>query len=70
MAPREGQAESDREDSGYLALFVHDSLGNKSYFELLSAADLSLVARVRIPTRVPYGLHGAWIEGEDLGGRI
>jgi carotenoid cleavage dioxygenase len=51
------------EDDGYLALFVFDPASRSSDFVLLDAAhvDDEPVAVVRLPRRVPQGLHGAWI---------
>jgi carotenoid cleavage dioxygenase len=54
---------ASREDDGYLALLVFDPASRSSDFVLLDAAhvDDEPVAVVRLPQRVPQGLHGAWI---------
>jgi carotenoid cleavage dioxygenase len=51
------------EDDGYLAIFAFDPVNRTSDFVLLDAADTGAepVAVVRLPQRVPQGLHGAWI---------
>jgi carotenoid cleavage dioxygenase len=51
------------EDDGYLAIFAFDPVNRTSDFVLLDAAhtDAEPVAVVRLPQRVPQGLHGAWI---------
>jgi carotenoid cleavage dioxygenase len=51
------------EDDGYLAIFVFDPVNRTSDLVLLDAAhiDAQPVAVVRLPQRVPQGLHGAWI---------
>ena len=54
---------SDGEDDGYLAVFSYDPVSNTSDFVLLDAKriDADPVAVVRLPQRVPQGLHGNWI---------
>jgi carotenoid cleavage dioxygenase len=51
------------EDDGYLAIFAYDPDSRASDFVLLDAAhvDAEPVAVVRLPQRVPQGLHGTWI---------
>ena len=51
------------EDDGWLALFVYDSKTAGSNFVLLDAARVEAepVAVVRLPQRVPQGLHGSWL---------
>ena len=51
------------EDDGYLAIFAFDPVDRTSDFVLLDAAriDADPVAVVRLPQRVPQGLHGSWI---------
>jgi carotenoid cleavage dioxygenase len=51
------------EDDGYLAVFVFDPADGTSDFVLLDAAHVEQapVAVVRLPQRVPQGLHGNWI---------
>lgn len=53
------------EDDGYLAVFCYDTQGRHSDFVLLDAARIeeAPVAVVRLPQRVPQGLHGNWITG-------
>ena len=42
----------------------------KSELWVLSARDMkTVVARVRLPQRVPYGLHGSWFDGEMIRGQ-
>lgn len=55
-----------REDDGYLAVFCYDTQGRHSDFVLLNAARIeeAPVAVVRLPQRVPQGLHGNWITGD------
>ncbi len=52
-----------REDDGYLAVFAFDPIAKTSDFVLLDAARIEAepVAVVRLPQRVPQGLHGTWI---------
>jgi len=51
------------EDDGYLAIFTFNPVDRTSEFVLLDAAhvDAAPVAVVRLPQRVPQGLHGTWI---------
>ncbi len=60
--PRNGRG-GDREDDGYLAIFAFDPVNRTSDFVLLDAAriDADPVAVIRLPQRVPQGLHGSWI---------
>jgi len=61
FVPRPG----GREDDGYLAMFTYDPVEHCSDFVLLDASriDTEPVAVVRLPQRVPQGLHGSWIAG-------
>jgi carotenoid cleavage dioxygenase len=56
------------EDDGWLVTYVHDEGSGTSELIVIEAQDFGAppVARVRIPARVPYGFHGAWIPGEML----
>jgi carotenoid cleavage dioxygenase len=51
------------EDDGYLAIFAFDPVSQTSDLVLLDAAhvDADPVAVIRLPQRVPQGLHGNWI---------
>jgi carotenoid cleavage dioxygenase-like enzyme len=54
---------SSEEDDGYLGVFVFDPVNRSSDFVLLDAAHVNdePAAVVRLPQRVPQGLHGIWI---------
>ncbi|HEY1326808.1 MAG TPA: carotenoid oxygenase family protein [Casimicrobiaceae bacterium] len=54
---------NSREDDGYVATFAFDPVAGTSDFVLLDAAHLAdePVAVVRMPQRVPQGLHGNWM---------
>ncbi|MGX1305500.1 carotenoid cleavage dioxygenase-like enzyme [Amorphus suaedae] len=58
--PRPG---ASAEDDGYLAVFATDPAAMMSDLVLLDAADPSRepVAVIRMPQRVPQGLHGTWV---------
>ena len=60
FVPRPG---GTAEDDGWLAMFVFDPATATSDFVLLDAArvDAPPVAVVRLPQRVPQGLHGSWL---------
>jgi len=60
FVPR-GAGESD----GYVATFLYDPAAGTSDLALLDAGrpDAEPVALVRMPQRVPAGLHGAWLPG-------
>ena len=55
---KEGAAEGD----GFLVSLVYDTARNLSDFVVLDTDDISKgpIARVEMPTRVPYGFHGNW----------
>ena len=54
---------SSGEDDGYLAVYAFDPTNRTSDLVLLDAAhiDADPVAVIRMPQRVPQGLHGNWI---------
>jgi carotenoid cleavage dioxygenase-like enzyme len=56
------------EDDGWLLGYVYDQTTNRSELLILDAQDFTAkpVARVLLPTRVPFGFHGTWIPGEEL----
>jgi carotenoid cleavage dioxygenase len=51
-----------QEDEGYLMLFVYDEIKNMSDLVILDAQNLAAepLAKIHIPRRIPYGLHGSW----------
>ena len=51
------------EDQGYVITFATDTATLQSYFLILHAADIAgePAATLRIPHRVPAGLHGCWV---------
>ena len=58
-------ARGDAEDDGWLMLQVHDAETNSGELCVIDAQDLAAgpVAAIKLPQRVPYGFHGAWIPG-------
>ena len=54
---------SGGEDDGYLAIYAFDPVNRTSDLVLLDAAhvDAEPVAVIRMPQRVPQGLHGNWM---------
>ncbi len=60
VAPRPG---SSAEDDAWVLLFVHRLDGSPTELVILDAARFAAppVARVRLPCRVPFGLHGDWL---------
>ncbi|XP_040990679.1 9-cis-epoxycarotenoid dioxygenase NCED1, chloroplastic-like [Juglans microcarpa x Juglans regia] len=58
--------DSEKEDDGYILAFVHDEKEWRSELQIVNAMDLKLEATVKLPSRVPYGFHGTFINAEDL----
>ena len=57
VAPRSGSA---AEDDGYLITFTTDVNAGVSDALVLTAQDLDLVARIRLPHRISSGTHSVW----------
>lgn len=58
------------EDDGWILSVVHDANVNRGELVVLDAADLTAapVARVHLPSRVPFGFHGNWIDDKNITG--
>ncbi|XP_024360877.1 carotenoid 9,10(9',10')-cleavage dioxygenase isoform X1 [Physcomitrium patens] len=56
------------EDDGYLIVFVHDEIKDKSEVVIIDAKAMAAdpVAVVSMPTRVPYGFHAFFVTEEQL----
>ena len=56
------------EDDGWIVTYVHDETNNSAEMVVVNAQDITAepVARVLIPSRVPYGFHGAWVPGQYI----
>lgn len=64
FAPGAGADVSD-ENAGYLLTYAYDSERFETFFLILAASDITgePVATLRMPRRVPFGLHGSWFAG-------
>ncbi|KAG4262914.1 hypothetical protein FPRO03_10277 [Fusarium proliferatum] len=71
------RASSTEEDDGYLLFYVFDESqllpsgdcppSARSELWILDAKNMrDVVAKVRLPQRVPYGLHGTWFSSQDI----
>ncbi|KAJ8129313.1 hypothetical protein O1611_g4316 [Lasiodiplodia mahajangana] len=74
------RGEAASEDDGWLLTYVFDEsqldgtgeCGEDAVSELwvIDAKNMrDVVARIHLPQRVPYGLHGAWFSEEDIAGQ-
>ncbi|KAI1492748.1 retinal pigment epithelial membrane protein [Biscogniauxia mediterranea] len=74
------RGDAKAEDDGWLLTYVFDEsqlnewgeCGDEAVSELwiIDAKEMKeVVGRVRLPQRVPYGLHGAWFSEEDIVGQ-
>ena len=54
------------EDDGYLLLFIYDSVNKQSECVILDARQMTQepLARIKIPRRIPHGLHGSWMSAK------
>jgi carotenoid cleavage dioxygenase len=54
-------------DEGYVMTFVYDGPSGKSELVIADASNFTAapIARVKLPSRVPFGFHGSWIPDED-----
>ncbi|OWM63866.1 hypothetical protein CDL15_Pgr006128 [Punica granatum] len=57
---------SNHEDSGHILAFVHDEKAWRSELQIMNASTLELEASIKLPSRVPYGFHGTFIDSRDL----
>ncbi|XP_061352451.1 9-cis-epoxycarotenoid dioxygenase NCED2, chloroplastic [Gastrolobium bilobum] len=57
---------NEDEDDGYVVVLVHDEGTCESEMQILNAMDLEVEATVKLPSRVPYGLHGTFVNAKDL----
>jgi len=57
-----------KEDDGFLLTFVHDEANNKSEMNIYDARTMSStpLASVKMPQRVPYGFHSAFINEKQF----
>lgn len=62
FVPRKADAP---EGEGFITSLVYDGERNLSDFVVLDAENMSSgpLARVELPTRVPFGFHGNWLDG-------
>ncbi|KAL7616410.1 hypothetical protein Lser_V15G00245 [Lactuca serriola] len=65
---RDSENPNSEEDDGYVVSYVHDENSGESRFLVMDARSptLEVVAAVKLPRQVPYGLHGIFIKENDL----
>ena len=56
-------SDGDGEDEGWILTFSYDPTRDKSDLIIVDATDFEKkpVARIHMPTRVPFGFHGSWV---------
>jgi len=70
FVPRNANAvKSDEdEDDGFVGSYVHDENSGQSNFTVMDAKspNLDIVAKVKLPRRVPYGFHSLFVSQDSL----
>ncbi|XP_023003799.1 9-cis-epoxycarotenoid dioxygenase NCED3, chloroplastic-like [Cucurbita maxima] len=67
LLPKEVNSEKEEEeDDGHILVFVHDERTWKSELQIVKAMDLKVEATVKLPSRVPYGFHGTFVDANKL----
>jgi carotenoid cleavage dioxygenase len=59
-------ADATREDDGWLLSFVYEPRRDASELVILDASSLREQAAIELPTRVPFGFHGTWVQASPL----
>ncbi|CAH8320260.1 unnamed protein product [Eruca vesicaria subsp. sativa] len=54
------------EDDGYIFSHVHDEEKETSELQIINAVNLKLEATIKLPSRVPYGFHGTFVDSSEL----
>lgn len=59
---------SDKEDEGYVLCLVHNHSSGASHLLVMDAQSPSLhvLASIKLPSRVPYGFHGFFVQEHEL----
>lgn len=57
---------STEEDEMYVGSYVFNKVNGESYFVLYDAKTSQKICRLKMPQRVPQGIHGTFISGETL----
>ena len=68
-AARAGGDGGDGSDAVYLLTLVHDAATDESLLSIVDGETMTQVALLRVPERVPFGLHGHWVPEEEIRAR-
>ncbi|XP_040382201.1 9-cis-epoxycarotenoid dioxygenase NCED4, chloroplastic [Oryza brachyantha] len=60
------RSDAGAEDDGHVLCFVHDEERGRSELVVVNAGEMKAEAAVKLPGRVPYGLHGTFIGANEL----
>ena len=56
------KSSSKEEDHGWVLVLIWNGALKKTELVVLNAKDLSHQATLRIPIKIPHGLHGSWVD--------